>query len=161
MLSAGTFANRLNPDQYRQMSAWSGTKLFDTLMVYLKEFFKKVDFEKKTAKGKNVWKIFPGGKEWNQTLDSVHREYNLASTRDFGIYCTCAKPPLICACWVIVHASVVICWLFSKWTFSKNSFRNTIWVSNSLDLDQYPCSVRPDLGPNCLQRLSPDGKSGH
>ena len=65
------------------------------------------------------------------------------------------------ACWVIVHASVVVWWLFSKWTFSKNSFRNTIRVSNSLDLDQDRCSVGPDLGPNCLQRLSPDDKSGH
>ena len=27
--------------------ALSGSKLFDTLMVFLKEFFKKVDFEKK------------------------------------------------------------------------------------------------------------------
>ena len=26
--------------------AWSGSKLFDTLMVFLKEFFEKVDFEK-------------------------------------------------------------------------------------------------------------------
>ena len=30
----------------------------------------------------------------------------------------------------------------------------TIRVSNSLDPDQYRHSVGPDLGPNCLQRLS-------
>ena len=34
--------------------------------------------------------------------------------------------------------------------FSKNSFMNMIRVSNSLD----PGHVRPDLGPNCLQKLS-------
>ena len=33
---------------------------------------------------------------------------------------------------------VVVCWLFSKWTFSKNSFWNTIWVSNGLDQDRDP-----------------------
>ena len=45
---------------------------------------------------------------------------------------------------------------FSKLNFSKNSFRNTIKVSNSLDPDQDRPYVGPDLGPNCLQRLSED-----
>ena len=39
---------------------------------------------------------------------------------------------------------------FSKLTFSKNYFRNTIKVSNCLDLDQIRQSFGPDLGPNCL-----------
>ena len=34
--------------------------------------------------------------------------------------------------------------------------RNTIRVSNSLDPDQAQQNVGPDLGPNCLQRLSAD-----
>ena len=34
-------------------------------------------------------------------------------------------------------------------------------MSNSLDPDQAGCFVRPDLGPNCLQRLSADDKSHH
>ena len=34
-----TFANSLDPDQARQ-------SLSDTLMIFLKEFFKNVDFEK-------------------------------------------------------------------------------------------------------------------
>ena len=33
-------------------------------------------------------------------------------------------------------------------------FFNTIRVSNSLDPDQARHFVGPDLGPNCLQRLS-------
>ena len=37
-----------------------------------------------------------------------------------------------------------------KISFLKNYFRNTIGVSNSVD---------PDLGPNCLQRLSADNTS--
>ena len=46
--------------------------------------------------------------------------------------------------------------LFQK--FSEKNFRNTIRVSNSLDPDQDQHSVGPDLGPNCLQRLSADDK---
>ena len=40
--------------------------------------------------------------------------------------------------------------LFSKSTFMKNYFRNTIRVSNSLEPDQARHFVGPDLGPNCL-----------
>ena len=42
--------------------------------------------------------------------------------------------------------------------FYKHSFRNIIWVSNSLDPNQARHFVRPNLGPNCLQRLSADDK---
>ena len=45
---------------------------------------------------------------------------------------------------------------FSKLTFSKNSFRYTIRVSNSSDPDQDRNSVDPDQGPDCLQKLSAD-----
>ena len=47
----------------------------------------------------------------------------------------------------------------SKSTFLKNSFRNTIRVSNSLDPDQTRHVVGSDLGPNCLQILSADDTS--
>ena len=46
---------------------------------------------------------------------------------------------------------------FLKSSFSKKSFRNMIRVSNSLDPGQAWHSVRPNLGPNCLQKLSADG----
>ena len=45
---------------------------------------------------------------------------------------------------------------FSKLTISKNYFRNTNRVSNSLDPDQ-----DRHLGPDCLQRLSADNKKCH
>ena len=41
----------------------------------------------------------------------------------------------------------------------KNSFRNIIRVSNSLDPDQARHFVGPDLGPSCLQRLSAEDTS--
>ena len=34
--------------------AWSGSKLFDTLMVFSKEYFEKDDFEKKSADDKKM-----------------------------------------------------------------------------------------------------------
>ena len=43
-------------------------------------------------------------------------------------------------------------------TVWKNSCRNIIRVSNSLDPDQARQNVGHDLGPNCLQRLSADDK---
>ena len=43
---------------------------------------------------------------------------------------------------------------FLKINIFKNSFRNTIRVSISLDLDEALHLVRPGLDPNCLQRLS-------
>ena len=42
---------------------------------------------------------------------------------------------------------------FQNYFFSKNSYRNTIRVSNGLDPDKDRRSVGPDLGPNYLQGL--------
>ena len=50
---------------------------------------------------------------------------------------------------------------FQSHLFIKNSFRNTIRVSSSLNPDQARYFVKPDLGPNCLQRLSADDTSRH
>ena len=49
--------------------------------------------------------------------------------------------------------------IFRKINFLKSSFRNNIRVSSSLDPDQARQFVGPDLGPNCLQRLSADDTS--
>ena len=48
---------------------------------------------------------------------------------------------------------------FSKSTFLKYSFKNTMRESNSLDPGQARRFVGPDLGPNSLQRLSADDTS--
>ena len=44
--------------------------------------------------------------------------------------------------------------LFPPPPHSKNSFKNTIRVSNRLDPDQARNFVGPDLGSNCLQQVS-------
>ena len=60
------------------------------------------------------------------------------------------------AYWVFHHVFVV----FLKISFfPKKYFRNITRVSNSLDPDHARCFVSPDLGPNCLQRLSADDSS--
>ena len=43
-------------------------------------------------------------------------------------------------------------------SFFKKKIMISIRVSNGLDPDQDQHSVVPDLGPNCLQRLSADNK---
>ena len=48
---------------------------------------------------------------------------------------------------------------FSKQTSKKNSLRNTISVSNSLDSIQAQLFLGPDLATNGLQRLSADDTS--
>ena len=48
---------------------------------------------------------------------------------------------------------------YSKSYFLKKKIRNTTRMSNSLDPDQSLHVVGPDLGPNCLQRLSVDHTS--
>ena len=58
-----------------------------------------------------------------------------------------------------LHAFLSFADFFSKSTFSKKKIRNTIRVSNSLDPGQARHFVGPDLGPNCLQRLSADDTS--
>ena len=63
------------------------------------------------------------------------------------------------AFWVILHAFLPSVDFFFKLTFSKKSFRNTVRESNSLDPNQARRFVEPDLGPDCLQRLSADDKS--
>ena len=56
------------------------------------------------------------------------------------------------AWWVYFHVLLSSDFFFSKSSFSKNSFQNTIRVSNSLDADQAR-HVRPELDPNCLQNF--------
>ena len=59
---------------------------------------------------------------------------------------------------LIFFHSLLVCHilLFESWIFF-----NTIRVSNSLDPDQARHCAGPDLGSNCLHRLSADDKSCH
>ena len=69
---------------------------------------------------------------------------------------------LINSCWILGNFSTICCCLltfFFKINFFKKFFQDTIRVTNGLDPDQDRHFVGPELGPNCLQRLSADDKS--
>ena len=59
-----------------------------TLMVFQKEFFEKVDFEKKSADDKKACNNFPGGKELN----------HMGLVRRKPIFMVCDKVKLKPAC---------------------------------------------------------------
>ena len=61
------------------------------------------------------------------------------------------------AYWVIFHAFFRLL-IFS--VITKKIFKNTIRMSNSLGPDQARRFVGPDLGLNCLPRLSADNTCG-
>ena len=64
------------------------------------------------------------------------------------------------AYWVIFHDFLSSADFFQNQLFQKIlSDRNTTRVSNSLDPDQAAHFVGPDLGPNCLQKVSADDTS--
>ena len=67
----------------------------------------------------------------------------------------------IFACWVILHAFLSSVDFFFKLTFSKKIFQEYHQSVKQFDPDQAWRCVRPDLGLNCLQRLSADDKSCH
>ena len=58
---------------------------------------------------------------------------HLTARRLIALIARASNPSLTLACWVVFHAFVGVCWLLFKIDF---------------------LSVGPDLGPNCLQRLS-------
>ena len=62
-------------------------------------------------------------------------------------------------CLLSFHVFLSSADIFQNLLFLKNSFRDTIRLSNSLDSDQARHYVGPDLGPNCLQKLSADDTS--
>ena len=63
-----TFANSLYPDQARQnVGPDLDPNCFDTLMVFLKEFFEKVDFEKISRRQRSR-QNYPGGKELRSVI---------------------------------------------------------------------------------------------
>ena len=60
-------------------------------------------------------------------------------------------------CWVILHAFLLSADFFYLFLRKINFFKKNLSLSKNLDLDQAQQNVRPNLGPNCLRRLSTGG----
>ena len=82
VLSADNFCkqigSRSGPTKGR---AWSGSKLFDTQMVFITDSFREVDFEKKAADDKKACKNFSVGKDLNRKdtdHQPVHHLYSMS-----------------------------------------------------------------------------------
>ena len=71
----------------------------------------------------------------------------------FRLTCNIRKSFRKFECCVILHTFLSSADFFKNHFFPKNSFVNTIRVSNSLGTDQARRLVGPDLRPNCLQTL--------
>ena len=64
VLSSDSFCKQFGPKSgLAECRAWFGSKLFDILIIFLKEFFDKYDFKKIIADDKKARKTFPWGKE--------------------------------------------------------------------------------------------------
>ena len=64
---------------------------------------------------------------------------------------------LLFACWAILPAFCRFLICFLNCSVFKEYFRNAMGVPNSLDQEQARQIFGPDLGLNCLQRLTTDG----
>ena len=128
-------------------------------MVFLKEFFWKFWFRKKSADDKIAVKILDldqfgpiSGRtfclawSWSITVCKGYQQTTQAVNESLVF-----KLTFLIFSWEILMTFLSSADLFSKSTFSKSSFRNTIRVSNRLDPDQTWHIVGPDLRPNCFK----------
>ena len=63
------------------------------------------------------------------------------------------------ACWVILHAFLSSADIFFNTNFFEKFFQEYHQSVKQFGSSQAPQNVGPDLGPNCLQRLSADDTS--
>ena len=129
-------SNSLHPDQDWH---WSGSKLFAKVKFHL--FFSRLSSD--FFQDQLFWKILSGTLSECQTA-CIQIRIDI----DLGPNCLQRLNFTFFLSFVILF--------FSRSTFSKSSFRNTIRVSNSLDPNKNLHFVGPDLVPNCLQKLSDD-----
>ena len=83
-----TFANSLDPDQDQQNIGDDLDPNHLTLMVFLKEFFEKLNFEKQSADDKTSMKNYPVCKDLESFLitEASSTRQELAGARCLGTY---------------------------------------------------------------------------
>ena len=115
------FGPRAGPTKCR---SWSGSKLFDTLIVFLKDFVKKADSEKIQQTTTKAWKL--------PSMQKVKQQKNNITS---GLMKTLH---LLIACWVILYAFVSSADFFQNKPFQKilsgiPSDCQTLWIQIRLD----------------------------
>ena len=145
-----TFANSLDLDQDRQKCrSWSVSKLFDTLIVFLRELFLKVNFPKKLNKQKH--KKLPRMQRSKVSLalqpEACVNTYRWVGFLVLRLTCKIMKF-LIMSYWINSGSRSI----FKSFTASGDSSLLLITFTNSLDQNQasFRLNIRPDLDPNCL-----------
>ena len=84
--SADNFGKQFGPwSGLTNRPAWSGSKLFDILMVFLKEFFQKVNFEKISRRQKKH-KKFPS-MQWVNDFEEKRNGYKPLTYRSSSVIC--------------------------------------------------------------------------
>ena len=74
-----TFANSLDPDQTQHsVGAWSGSKVFGTLVLFLKEYFEKKNLEN-TCRWQKIRKSYQACRDINGDLNMEIRNSKLSS----------------------------------------------------------------------------------
>ena len=76
---------------------------------------------------KNFANSFDPYQDWEKCILKKFDRWQLKHEKNASM-----QSAYLFACWHYFHAFVVICQIFSKYIFSKNSFRNTIRVPSSL-----------------------------
>ena len=128
----------------------SGTSIIAQIFVPLKIYLKMLVFGGKKSADDN--KITQHAK--SKTIVSWFMKYRFISNFQITSILLASKKTAIentCKllhCWVFLILLLSSGDFFSKLTFPKNSFRNTIKDLDSLNPDQDRRSVGPDLGPN-------------
>ena len=98
---------------------------------------------------------------WSESKYFIYAQrHDLLDTASVFVLLLICHSTQLFACWVILHAFLSSVDFFQNKLYQKN-LSGLPSVLNTLDLDQTWCFVRPDLGPNCFQRLSADDKSRH
>ena len=141
VLSADNICEQFGPRAgLTQCQTWSGSKLFDTLMVFLKIFFEKIDFFKKISRRQKSMKYYPVGKE-----SKIWLRIGCILGKGMKYYIN-SKSPFGCD---VSH--LVSCWFWSWWSLEEfqNSCHVGIWLLEQNNICNFQSPCYPDASHHC------------
>ena len=100
--TADNFFKQFRPRSYKiELQARSGSKLFDTMIVFLKDFFEKVDFEKKNQQTTKRGGGGGGGQRVNDVISWTNVAFETqmhahSALLDVFLGYSCEKKIIVC-----------------------------------------------------------------